>query len=64
MWQLILDFLAEWLRKPTGLANAGMVLGLLLFLVGVIGKNRRERILGLATLGLSLVAGIVQFVYG
>jgi len=64
MWQLILHFLSEWLRRPTGLANIGMVLGLLLFLVGVIWKNPRQRVLGLATIGLSLIVGIVEYIYG
>jgi hypothetical protein len=43
---------ANWISKYR------IVLGLLLFLMGVIVKNRRERVLGLATIGLSLIAGI------
>jgi hypothetical protein len=64
MLQQILEFLAEWLRRPTGLANTGMILGLMLFLVGVIWKSRRERALGLGALLFSLIAGIVEYIYG
>ena len=64
MWQTMVRFLAEWARRPTGPATLGMLLGFLLFLVGMIWHNRRQKIFGLATIGLSLVAGIVRYLYG
>ena len=64
MWEAITHVLSEWFKGRTVLANIGMTLGLLLFIMGVLWKNSRYRWMGLVVVGLSLIAGIVQFIYG
>ncbi|HTP00606.1 MAG TPA: hypothetical protein VMJ64_04475 [Anaerolineales bacterium] len=57
-------FLASWLARPTGFANLGMVMGLLLIVIGFLTRNSKDRWIGLAILGLSLIAGILRYFYG
>ncbi len=64
MYQSILHFLHEWLRRPSWIPSVGMIAGFLLFLVGVIWKVPRERKLGLAAMGLFLFLGIIFYFYG
>ena len=47
MWEAIMYFASEWMEKPTGVENAGIILGCLLFLLGVVLKNGLYRLLGL-----------------
>jgi hypothetical protein len=64
MWGAIRYFASEWMKKPTGLEIAGMVLGFLLFLLGVVLRNRLYRLLGLVVVVCSLIAGVVQYIFG
>ena len=64
MWEAIRYFASEWMKKPTGWENAGNIAGFLLFLVGVVLKNRLYRLLGLVVIVCSFIAGIVQYLYG
>ncbi len=60
----VVHFFAEWTRRPTAWANVGMILGVALFLLGVMAKNRRDQVLGLATFLLSLIVGLIEFAIG
>ncbi len=64
MWQSILHFLYEWLRRPSWVPSVGMVGGFLLFLVGIIWKVPRERRLGIVVMGVCLIAAILLYFYG
>jgi len=62
--QSILRFLYEWLRRPSWVATVGIVAGLLLFLSGVFWKVPRERIIGIVVMVLSLISGVLLYLYG
>ena len=64
MWQSILQFLYEWLRRPSRIATIGMAGGILLFLAGTIWKVPRDKKLGLAVMGVCLIAGMLLYFYG
>jgi len=70
MWQSILRFLSEWFRRPTWVANIGIVLGLLLFLMETFIKVRPDRqrrllrMIGLLVMGICIVAGVLLYFFG
>ncbi len=64
MEHVVLAFASNWFSKPTLWANVGIVLGILVFLEGVIWKHKLHRILGLVVLGCSIIAGVVQYILG
>jgi hypothetical protein len=61
MMEHVLDFLAEWMRRPTLWANVGMIGGFLLFIAGIHQKKPFNRIFGLVAIGLSLLGGIILY---
>lgn len=64
MWQSILQFLKEWMMRPSWVASVGIVAGLVLFMAGVIWKKPRDKKRGLLVIGLCIVAGVLLYYYG
>ncbi len=64
MWNLFLQFCSEWLSRPSGVTTIGIVAGLVLYLVGIIWRVRRDRQIGLLVVAICLVAGVVAYFLG
>ena len=70
MWQSILRFLSEWFRRPSWIAGVGIILGFLLVLMEIIWRVPQDRHrgllikMGLLTMGLFIVAGVLLYYFG
>ena len=64
MWQSVLQFLQEWMKRSSWVASVGIVLGFLLFLTGMTWKKPCYRKLGLLAMGVCVIVGILLYFYG